>query len=991
VTDRFQDFLIRVRGLRPSGGYPVECEAGDGGRSSGEVRIDRQALLASHLDAVTYGTTLFEALFAGPVGQSYARALGRAGSETGGRLRVRLWIEPEAAELQALPWERLYHAPRGEAIPLATSALNPFSRYTSLDVRDPQPVATRPVRMLIALSNPTDLPEGLKPLDVDTEVRTLQQALGDLRRADRVRVTVLPGRTSVSPPLLAALEREGWDVVYGPTTFDALTRLMGRHEVVHFVGHGFFRRDAGQGEGHAALYLEKDAGGWAAAPDHDLVDRVAPLEPPLPHLVFLSACESARQEADPTHPFVGLGPKLVKAGVPAVVGMQAPVPVEVNSQLAAEFYRNLLEHGVVDLALNQARLALFDRHDVDWAIPVLFSRLIGGRLFVPNGLANRVVTSEGTLEETGHGALVTKGSGAVRPERLPPPVRLLPRRPQVLGRTDEVAAATDGLAQGHPIEFHGSPGLGKTTLLRHLSFHPPASASDGVVYLPRRDLPVDDLLQAVFEATYAADGAYKPTPTQILQLLQDLRVLVAVDDADLSREDVQRLVDSIPGASVVLASAERNLWGDGRAFELKGLPQEVATALFEQELGRPIDQGDRADVVALCEELGGNPLHIIQAAARVREGSSAFDVRREAAAGNMEMGTALAETLSKDERTVLSVLAALRGAAIHPEHLAAITGMVDAPDILERLRGLGLTKTASPRFALADPGTDLEEDPAAVDDWREHLLAYFTEWCDRHRGEPGRLLEEIEPILATLQWARAKERWPEFLRLAQAVDEALMVGRRWSTWRTLLRQELEAAETLGDEPAKGRILHQLGTQAMGQDAKRSAKRYLKQALKIRKSLGDREGARVTRHNLKLLPTLLIPPFVMVTFLVLVVGTISVAGATLFTSGGSTLGLRSNPPSVAFGERPLGSRTIARTLVTPTTDPVIIASVSVDPASRDFIVRSDCAGPTNNQGCSLIVLFAPTRAGPIETSVSISYNGPRSPLVIRLSGTGVPQR
>jgi hypothetical protein len=815
--------------------------------------------------------------------------------------------------------------------------------------------------------------------------------LGHLRRADRVRVTLLPGRTAISPQLLAEVERDGWDVVYGPTTFDTLTRLMGRHEVVHFVGHGFFRSDAGQGEGHAALYLEKDAGGWAAAADHDLVGRVAPLEPPLPHLVFLSACESARQETEPTHPFVGLGPKLVKAGVPAVVGMQAPVPVEVNRLLAAEFYRRLFEHGIVDLALNQARLALFDRRDAGWAIPVLFSRLLGGRLFVPDELANRVVTAEGTLEETGHGALVTKSSGVTQPERLPPPVRLLPRRPDVLGRTDEVGAALDGLGQGHPIEFHGRPGLGKTTMLRHLSFHPPASASDGVVYLSRRDLPVDDLLQALFEATYATDGAYKPSPTQILRLLQDLRVLVAVDDAELSREDVQRLVDSIPGSSVVLASTERNLWGDGRAFELQGLPQEVAVALFERELGRPIDDGEDADVVGLCEELQGNPLHIIQAAARFREGSPLADLRREAANGQIDMGTALTETLSKDERTVLSVLAALRGAAIHPEHLAAITGMVDAPDIVERLRGLGLTKAASPRFALADPATDPVEDPAAVDEWREHLLAYFTGWGEQHRGEPGRVLEESEPILTTLEWARAKGRLPEFLRLAQAVDEALMVGRRWSTWRTLLRQELEAAEALGDEPTRARILHQLGTQALGQDAKRSAKRYLKQALKIRRSLGDREGARVTRHNLKLLPTMLIPPFVVVTFLVLAVGAISVAGATLFISGGSALGLRSSPPSVAFGEQPVGSRTIARTLVTPTTDPVIIASVSVDPASRDFVVRSDCAGPTDDRGCSLVVLFAPTRAGPLETSVFISYNGPKSPLVIKLSGTGVPQR
>ena len=37
------------------------------------------------------------------------------------------------------------------------------------------------------------------------------------------------------------------------------------------------------------------------------------------------------------------------------------------------------------------------------------------------------------MEETDHGALVTKARESVGPERLPPPVRLLPRTPDLLG------------------------------------------------------------------------------------------------------------------------------------------------------------------------------------------------------------------------------------------------------------------------------------------------------------------------------------------------------------------------------------------------------------------------------------------------------------------------------------------------------------------------------------------------------------------------------
>jgi hypothetical protein len=54
--------------------------------------------------------------------------------------------------------------------------------------------------------------------------------------------------------------------------------------------------------------------------------------------------------------------------------------MELARQLTADFYRHLLLHGQVDLALNQTRLLLFETDEVDWAIPVLFSRLVDNEL-----------------------------------------------------------------------------------------------------------------------------------------------------------------------------------------------------------------------------------------------------------------------------------------------------------------------------------------------------------------------------------------------------------------------------------------------------------------------------------------------------------------------------------------------------------------------------------------------------------------------------------
>jgi CHAT domain-containing protein len=101
-----------------------------------------------------------------------------------------------------------------------------------------------------------------------------------------------------------------------------------------------------------------------------------------PQLVLLAACQSAtRSMADA---FLGLGPKLVRAGVPAVVAMQDVVTVETARKFSATFYRQLLAHDQVDLAVNEARSTLLTAGRADAAVPVLFMRLRDGLLFAPS-------------------------------------------------------------------------------------------------------------------------------------------------------------------------------------------------------------------------------------------------------------------------------------------------------------------------------------------------------------------------------------------------------------------------------------------------------------------------------------------------------------------------------------------------------------------------------------------------------------------------------
>ena len=395
MPNPYTDLRLRLLPLKAAEGYyPVEAELSDGSRfDKGQLKLDHEQLLAQELDPQGFGEALFNTLFpaGGEARRAHDTAVGLASAQSGGRLRVRLWVDDEAVELHAIPWERLYHPVGERSVSLTASALTPFSRYTSLEIREPDPVTETPIKMLVAVSNPTGLPGDLKPANVDEEVETLCRALSELKTQGKVEVTILPGRTGLSPDLQKRLEQEGYVIVKGNTNLFTVAPLLDKCHIFHFIGHGAFRpapspiggtspMGEGRGGGTAALYLEKKDGAWQPVKDEEIESMLTALGT-LPHLIFLVACESAKREANATSPFVGLGPKLVRAGVPAVVAMQDRVPVELARTLSAEFYSRLAEHGEVDRALNQARLQVFNAKSIEWAIPVLFMRIRNGRLF----------------------------------------------------------------------------------------------------------------------------------------------------------------------------------------------------------------------------------------------------------------------------------------------------------------------------------------------------------------------------------------------------------------------------------------------------------------------------------------------------------------------------------------------------------------------------------------------------------------------------------
>jgi hypothetical protein len=343
--DSFTDLEIRVF-QKQDQGYPVEITLG------GQQEFPRGFLPAEVVpwssggDIAADGSKLFETLFKdGTLRSAWAEARGRAQQR-----RIRFRIDPQAAELHALPWELLQE---NQAL-IAAQADTPFSRYLPIALPWSGAVEQRPIKVLVAISNPDDLKEkyDLPQADAALERKALEDAFTNVDKKD-LEVTFLE-----APVMLERIEEE----------------LRKGYHIFHYLGHGAYNSKRQQ----AALYLQDAEGHAKRALDDEIVSMVA-RQGVRPHLIFLAACQSAvRSSADA---FIGLGPKLVSAGVPAVIAMQDFVTVDTARKFSGVFYKRLVEHGQIDRAGNEARSALLTAGRPDAIVPVTFLRLKSAQLW----------------------------------------------------------------------------------------------------------------------------------------------------------------------------------------------------------------------------------------------------------------------------------------------------------------------------------------------------------------------------------------------------------------------------------------------------------------------------------------------------------------------------------------------------------------------------------------------------------------------------------
>jgi hypothetical protein len=281
------------------------------------------------------GQALFDAVFQASAGALFLSSRNEA-ERAGERLRIVLRLHPP--ELAVLPWELLFSEYHGGYL----CRRSPMVRY----IDAPEPVRPLTVAPPLRVLGMTALPGDLAALDADTEQRRLQQLLAPLQARGLIAVDWVPGQS--------------WEAAQGA--------LYAGCQVFHFIGHGGF--DPDRGEGVIAFADERGRRQLVGA---SALAELLSVADPMPRLVMLNSCQTAAGAA--TDVFSSTAATLVRT-VPGVVAMQFAVTDDAASVFSGAFYQALVNNRGVDEAVRAGRIALtgWNPETLEWVTPVLYLR-----------------------------------------------------------------------------------------------------------------------------------------------------------------------------------------------------------------------------------------------------------------------------------------------------------------------------------------------------------------------------------------------------------------------------------------------------------------------------------------------------------------------------------------------------------------------------------------------------------------------------------------
>lgn len=362
-----------------------------------------------------------------------------------------------------------------------------------------------------------------------------------------------------------------------------------RPHVIHFSGHAELRVSKGgivlQGAtaGSDIFLLADDLAQWLSGGET--------------RLIVFAACDTAGA----SH---AVAETLFRRGIPAVVGMQAPVQDACQPTFARAFYGALLEGAPVDEAMAEARQAIQGAGGA-WAIPALF------------------LSGEPT-------SLIERPSSIRRrtnPTNLPPLDRPL------VGRDEERARLVQLLREGRRlVTLTGVGGVGKSSLAIEAARELLAEFPDGVWFLEGDTWTTpEDLFTNILGALRLEPKGLAPADA-VGAVLAGKRILFVIDCLEGfastgGASALARLLTTTP--AICLATSRRKLEVSteiavslspldsvGRGGEF-GPSEHLFCQAAELDLSR-LSAGERATIGEICALLEGIPLAILLAAARAR-------------------------------------------------------------------------------------------------------------------------------------------------------------------------------------------------------------------------------------------------------------------------------------------------------------------------------------------------------------------------------------
>lgn len=312
------------------------------------ISLTLRSIENNQTDAIVlkdFGRQLYKMLFPPKI---FAHLKETEAVAPGHKIRIRLHIEPDS--LARIPWEFTYDNERGNYLSINPKTI--ISRYLNLPApKSKIRLKKNKLNLLLIISNPIDQIR----LDPDEWEYKITKALA---------VPIKKNLISITP------------ITYATRKKIAETLLEQQPDIIQFVGHGIYLNN----QGFLALVDNKTGGTWQVT--DELFAAIFLTSNNRLGLVSLATCESAK--SDSPQGFLGIAPKIVQKGVPAVVAMQYCIKVKSALLFIEEFYQAIAARKPVDWAVHYARNQVFQEFGLDnreFATPVLYMRAKDGKIF----------------------------------------------------------------------------------------------------------------------------------------------------------------------------------------------------------------------------------------------------------------------------------------------------------------------------------------------------------------------------------------------------------------------------------------------------------------------------------------------------------------------------------------------------------------------------------------------------------------------------------